>query len=224
MAPGRHAVAREAVGAKGVPMNTRSCAWFVAGAFLLVPVSADAQEECPVAEVGLACDAGIAGTCIPATCTETDDGSTRTRDCGACVELPPEETCGDPGQPCGDGGLCVSHGGAGGGGSPSGGSSLSIGYSYAACEYPGGAAGTGAGTGGIPAEDPGFGSDDAAATEKGGSQSGSADAGMSTHGGSAPSPGGAGCDVSNHAQGPLGGLASAAAAIIMCRRRRSAKS
>jgi hypothetical protein len=207
---------------KGLPMNTRSCVWLVAGAFLLPPVSADAQEECPVAEVDLACDAGIAGTCIPATCTETVDGSTTTRDCGACVVLPPE-TCNDAGQPCGDGGLCASHGGAGGAGSASGGSSFSIGYSYAACEYPGGAGGNGTGTGGIPASDPMPPPHDAALTENGGSQSGSADAGMSTHVGPAPPPGGSGCAVSRHAQGPFGGLASAAALIMMCRRRRSAK-
>jgi hypothetical protein len=205
-------------------MKTRSCVWLVGGAFLLAPVSADAQEECPVAEVGRACDAGIAGTCIPATCTETVDGSTTTRDCGACVVLPPE-TCNDAGQPCGDGGLCASHGGGGGGGSASGGSTFSIGYSYAACEYPGGAGGTSAGTAGaggtatgsagIPA------SDDGAVTENGGGPSGSADAGMSTHGGSAPPSGGSGCAVSRHAQGPFGGLAPAAAVIIMCRRRRA---
>jgi hypothetical protein len=204
-------------------MNARSCPWVVVGALLLAPVSADAQEECPVAEVGLACDAGIAGTCIPATCTETVDGSTTTRDCGACVLLPPE-TCNDAGQPCGDGGLCASHGGAGGGGSAGGGSSFSIGYSYAACEYPGGAGGNGTGTGGIPPGGRGIASDDGAVTENGGSQSGSADAGMSAHGGSAPPPDGSGCGVSKHSpQGPFGGLASAAAVIIMCRRRRSAK-
>jgi hypothetical protein len=213
-------------------MNIRSWTWLVAGAFLLAPVSADAQEECPIAEVGLACDAGIAGTCIPATCTEAVDGSTTTRDCGACVVLPPG-TCNDAGQPCGDGGLCASHGGAAGGGSASGGSSFSIGYSYAACEYAGGAGGNGAGTegaggngtgtGGIPGSDPMPAPHDAALTENGGSPSGSADAGMSTHGGSEPPPGGSSCAVSRHAQGPFGGLASAAAVVIMCRRRRSAK-
>ena len=218
--------------AKGVPMNIRSCAWLVPAALVLVPGSADAQEECPVARVGLACDAGIAGTCIRATCTETVDGSMTTRDCGACVVLPPE-SCNDAGQPCGDGGLCASHGGAGGGGGPSGGPSVSIGYSYAACEYPGGAgatgagtggvSGTGAGTGGIPPGGGGIAPDDGAVTENGGSPSGSADASMSTHGGSAPSPDGSGCGVSKHTQGPFGGLASAAAAIVMCRRRRSTK-
>ena len=116
-------------------MNARNLVGWFAAALLLGPQPAAAQEECPVAQIGLSCDAGVAGTCLAATCTETADGSTTTRSCGACVDLPPN-ACSNPGQPCSDGGTCGPSGGVGGGGSGNGSYSFMIGYSQGICEPP----------------------------------------------------------------------------------------
>src|SRR5882672_3577307 len=117
-------------------MDTRSFVrMLVACALLSVARVAAAQEECPVSEIGQACDAGATETCIQATCSQTADGSTTSRSCGACVTLPPN-TCDDAGQPCGDGGQCASYGGGGGVMNLEAGFSSMIGYGYAVCVYP----------------------------------------------------------------------------------------
>jgi hypothetical protein len=207
-------------------MNTRRFAlMLVVVACALVSVSrvAGAQEECPVSEIGYACDAGATGTCIHATCSQTADGSTSSRSCGACVTLPPN-TCDDAGQPCGDGGQCSSLGGGGGGGSAGGGSSSMIVYGYAVCEYPTDA---GAGDGTFRS----LGTDDAAAGKGGGSTSGSDHTGTgspSVDGGSNASPNSStassnssSCALSGHGAGAFGGLALVAGAAALWLRRRT---
>lgn len=170
-------------------MKTRMLTRLFAATIALAPNTAFAQEECPVADVGHPCDAGIAGTCISATCSDSVDGSATTRQCSACVMLP-ANTCTDAGQPCGDGGLCSAFGAGGGGGSASGQSSFMITYSLATCQYPGSATGDDGGS-----RNQNFA--DAALTTGEGNPKGADDAGgSSAHGGSAASPNSSGCAIS----------------------------
>ena len=192
---------------------------------VLVVRAATAQEECPVAELGQACDAGTSGTCIQATCTQTVDGSTTSRSCGACVPLPPN-ACEDAGS-CGDGGQCVTLGAGGGGGAAGGGSSSMIAYGFGVCQYPNDAE-----TDDGPVR--GLGGDDAAVTMGTGAASGSehgdssapnADVGGdASPGGPAAAAGGSGCTASGSAAESSGASALAlvvAAASLVRRRRRS---
>ncbi len=115
------------------------------GAFAFAVVRSAAAQECPVPQIGQACDAG---TCVQATCTDTDvAGSSTIRSCGACVELGPN-SCSpeDVGHPCDDaGGVCSPFSEGMGGGSTTGaGPSFQITYSLATCTIPGDATGGGA--------------------------------------------------------------------------------
>jgi hypothetical protein len=186
--------------------------WLVVTLVTIVPRLSAAQEECPVAEIGRSCDAGSAGTCISATCTQTADGSTTSRSCGACVTLP-SNACSDAGQPCGDGGVCNMLGAGGGSGSGNGSSSFMIGYAIGVCENPVGAAGDDGAARGVAF-------DDAAITPSGGSEGVDA----ANHAGSGAA-GGSSCALSGRwpggSVGGLGWLASMGAATVLRRRRRT---
>jgi hypothetical protein len=160
--------------------------WLVLALAVVAPRLASAQEECPVAEIGQSCDAGSVGTCLSATCTETADGATTSRSCGACVMLPPN-ACADAGDSCDDGGTCDESSAGFGGGSTSGSFSFMIWYSYGVCENPvdaGGVYGDAAARG--------LGAHDAAVATSGGAQS--ADAGSQAASNSSRS---SGCTVSD---------------------------
>jgi hypothetical protein len=203
------------------------------GSLLLVSASASA-DQCPIADIGQACaPADGTGTCISATCTDTaSNGTTTTKACGYCVDLP-DDYCDPDGGTCSDGGVCnVTGGGAGGGGTTTGASSM-VGYSIGSCEAP-------QANGGecTDCEDASLNVDDAGGQEEDGStKRGALDSGApegarakdasaaSGHavetGETAGSPSGGGCSVSRGiGANDLGGSLVCAGVLLALRRRR----
>jgi MYXO-CTERM domain-containing protein len=185
---------------------------------LLMSLSSHAgAQECPTSDIGGDCDAGVAGTCIAATCVETMDGSSVTRACAACVSLP-DGFCEDAGDPCGEGGVCGSFGGGGGGGAGDG--TYSISYSYAVCGPA--FVGTESDAAGRPVSV----DVDAATKEGAGASSGASSSGASSSGGGAaphsgdPSSSGCAVAVAGHQPSGPGAFFCAALLPLALRRRR----
>jgi hypothetical protein len=196
-------------------MTARTIAGLAGAAALMLAVRSAAAQECPVAQIGQACDAGA---CIQATCTNTDvDGSTTVRSCGACIDLGPN-SCppGDVGKPCDGGGVCSSAGGGGGGGPVGGGGpSFQIMYSLGICSIPsdGGGGSLGRGGGGTDAS-AAFGTGDDASAGAGSSDDAAA------HSQTAPGSKEAfGCAMSSGETGRLEPIALIGATAVLLRRR-----
>jgi hypothetical protein len=200
-------------------------AWLAGLVAYTVAGSAIAQEQCPTAQIGQTCDAGV---CVQATCTNRDaDGSTTAGTCGACVDPGPNPCpLESVGQPCGDaGGLCdVLGAGAGGGATTGAGPSFMISYSLGVCVPPSDAgAGNAVDAAGLAAASSGGGGrgQQDQGADSGGSFMAGDDA-ATTHAQPATGSTASGCAISHGETGGLEAPALVAAVTVLFRRRKRA--